>query len=597
MKKTLLPFTMLLISVSAMAHDYQRLTATELNATETSRRIAIECTQESNYNQFYNGGANRNGLLLAEANVFEWVSAGEGKFYIKKVFADASSAYLQNTNITTFGAIDDETIAKFTAVNPTPEGTGVDNFAGANCYYFTDEGKPYLVRLSLGDKWFNFNGNTYNTGTGVWTVQNIIDLNGYYKVTINIVKDGATTTETRILKEGEEITVPEYPSYESDYTTTTKTATDDQAITVTYTKVETVTEELVDVTTDVETPINYIVEATRPAYGNPHLYLKDGKVVLCQPERYGSADTNGKIEDGSFLFYFTKASLGKYYIHLYEANSNFVLGVAEAGNNAVLELVDKTNPEDKTAIEWTLEEVDGTKVAFKTKIGEGDYIFYDGGGKPSDAVLQTVPGTLGNGYKFTLTKPESPKVDITELKYATFYAPVAVQIPEGLDAYYVSATTEQSASMKAIEDVIPAKTGVVLYSETAKSYEFVVAATVPAIESNKLLGTTADKYIEGNAYVLASVEGNVGFYKAELNKNAEGAEGDSHFLNNAGKAYLPVAALEARFLSFDFGTETAIDELKGENGNVKTVIYDLSGRRVQKAQKGMYIVNGKKVVK
>ena len=43
-------------------------------------------------------------------------------------------------------------------------------------------------------------------------------------------------------------------------------------------------------------------------------------------------------------------------------------------------------------------------------------------------------------------------------------------------------------------------------------------------------------------------------------------------------------------------TETGIDELKGENGNVKSEIFDLSGRRVQKAQKGLYIVNGKKVI-
>ena len=42
--------------------------------------------------------------------------------------------------------------------------------------------------------------------------------------------------------------------------------------------------------------------------------------------------------------------------------------------------------------------------------------------------------------------------------------------------------------------------------------------------------------------------------------------------------------------------ETGIDELKGENGKVKTEIFDLSGRRVQKAQKGIYIQNGKKVM-
>ena len=43
--------------------------------------------------------------------------------------------------------------------------------------------------------------------------------------------------------------------------------------------------------------------------------------------------------------------------------------------------------------------------------------------------------------------------------------------------------------------------------------------------------------------------------------------------------------------------ETGIDELKGENGTEKSALYDLSGRRVQKAQKGIYIQNGKVVVK
>jgi hypothetical protein len=43
--------------------------------------------------------------------------------------------------------------------------------------------------------------------------------------------------------------------------------------------------------------------------------------------------------------------------------------------------------------------------------------------------------------------------------------------------------------------------------------------------------------------------------------------------------------------------ETGIDELKGENGHVKTAVYDLSGRRVQKAQKGIFIQNGKLVIK
>ncbi|MBR5593667.1 MAG: hypothetical protein IKW46_06290, partial [Bacteroidaceae bacterium] len=39
---------------------------------------------------------------------------------------------------------------------------------------------------------------------------------------------------------------------------------------------------------------------------------------------------------------------------------------------------------------------------------------------------------------------------------------------------------------------------------------------------------------------------------------------------------------------------TGIEEVKGENGEVKT-IYDLQGRKVEVPSKGLYIINGKKV--
>ena len=43
--------------------------------------------------------------------------------------------------------------------------------------------------------------------------------------------------------------------------------------------------------------------------------------------------------------------------------------------------------------------------------------------------------------------------------------------------------------------------------------------------------------------------------------------------------------------------ESGIDELKGENGTENSAVYDLSGRRVQKAQKGVFIQNGKVMVR
>ena len=90
-------------------------------------------------------------------------------------------------------------------------------------------------------------------------------------------------------------------------------------------------------------------------------------------------------------------------------------------------------------------------------------------------------------------------------------------------------------------------------------------------------------------YVLTVMNEIAGFYKKE---NA--------FKVYNHKAYLNVPkgvaaqALKIRF-NDDNGT-TGIDNPELSVGNAGTNIYDLSGRRVQKATKGVYIVNGKKVV-
>ena len=42
--------------------------------------------------------------------------------------------------------------------------------------------------------------------------------------------------------------------------------------------------------------------------------------------------------------------------------------------------------------------------------------------------------------------------------------------------------------------------------------------------------------------------------------------------------------------------ETGIEELRGENEKQETNVYDLSGRRMQNAKKGIYIQKGKKVI-
>jgi hypothetical protein len=52
-------------------------------------------------------------------------------------------------------------------------------------------------------------------------------------------------------------------------------------------------------------------------------------------------------------------------------------------------------------------------------------------------------------------------------------------------------------------------------------------------------------------------------------------------------------AFELYYAGKDGGVDTGIQSI---NANAESVIYDLQGRRVQKMTKGLYIVNGRKVL-
>ena len=186
------------------------------------------------------------------------------------------------------------------------------------------------------------------------------------------------------------------------------------------------------------------------------------------------------------------------------------------------------------------------------------------------------------------------EVAVTAANYATFYAPVAVKVPAGVTAHTVTINGEWASLSEALT-IIPAYTGVVLYSETPATYTFLVTnEQIDPIESNVLDGTVAATYITKEAYVLGIKDGVVGFYTATTTGQTEGT-----FLNNHHKAYLPASAVPNKtvaFYGFDWDGTTGINEVKTENGEVKA-IFDLTGRRVEEiTAPGIYIVNGKKVL-
>ena len=185
---------------------------------------------------------------------------------------------------------------------------------------------------------------------------------------------------------------------------------------------------------------------------------------------------------------------------------------------------------------------------------------------------------------------EEPTSDV----WGSLYYPHNIDIPEGVKVYYVSAANTNSVTLTQITGTIPANTGVI-YNGVWTAEKEPSSNKGADVIVNLLEGTVDATIIFEEAYVLAKVNGIVGFYKAEMNQSDGTA-----FLNNAYKAYLPVSALptsaqNAKALKFDFGT-TGVEGVKVETEG-KKVIYDLSGRRVNDmTAPGLYIVNGKKVL-
>ena len=170
---------------------------------------------------------------------------------------------------------------------------------------------------------------------------------------------------------------------------------------------------------------------------------------------------------------------------------------------------------------------------------------------------------------------------ITEIGYATLYLPENVKIPEGIIAHSGQIVGDLLWIQPLSSTIIWQNFAVVLKGAPGY-YSFIPVEQEGSYGVyNVLKGTDVDLEADGSQYVLAQKNGVVGFYKAEGTIAA-------------GKAYL-LGGANVKGFGLSFDGETGIAEI-AENAE-NDAIYDLSGRRVEKAQKGIYIINGKKVLK
>ena len=181
--------------------------------------------------------------------------------------------------------------------------------------------------------------------------------------------------------------------------------------------------------------------------------------------------------------------------------------------------------------------------------------------------------------------PSTVSKTITAAGYATYCSPYALDFTEsGLTAYIANL---EGSTVKFTEVTsVPAKTGVLLKgSEGDYTIKTTTGGPLGAIQ-NLLVGVLEDTQVTAGSFVLMNGTKGVGFYKTTAES----------FTVGANTAYIPATTSARTFIGFDFdNTTTAIEGVATVKAN-SGEIYNLQGQRVTKATKGLYIVNGKKVM-
>ena len=308
----------------------------------------------------------------------------------------------------------------------------------------------------------------------------------------------------------------------------------------------------------------------------------DGNITVVGTENTGTYGLD--IDKGNSVTITSNhgAEISKVELHLRKYYGDYYTKIeSELGDGTQL-LVEQTGS-DK---DWTISNINSFSVTTTLKVSHP-------GNDWTDAV-QIDKITVYYKEPVAPTEIELAAVFAEQSYWTTFYSNACnYQAPEGTEVYKVN-LSGSTITMNKIDDGIVTKgQGVVLKSPTSDKITLTKVANESSDDyyGNSLKGTSATIDNPGNAYVLNYKESKgLAFYKLSRNGTIR-----------ANRAYLPVtpgsnAAAQA-FFAFDASTTTGVENINAQDSSEQEEkVYDLQGRRVAKPAKGLYIVNGKKVI-
>ena len=178
-------------------------------------------------------------------------------------------------------------------------------------------------------------------------------------------------------------------------------------------------------------------------------------------------------------------------------------------------------------------------------------------------------------------------LNISDALYGTFCAPFTVALPEDMKVSTITAANGNELILEPVAgNVVLANTPVLVEASAAESLSVsgVYAKGTPV--ADLLTGVYENTPAPVGSYVLQNLD-KVGFYLV--------AEGNQPTVG-ANRCYLTVPAAGVKAFFLNGGDATGISGVDA-NVDANEAIYNLAGQRINKLQKGINIINGKKILK
>ena len=184
------------------------------------------------------------------------------------------------------------------------------------------------------------------------------------------------------------------------------------------------------------------------------------------------------------------------------------------------------------------------------------------------------------------------------------------EVPAGCTAYIIKNVTQQGSTRFgkttdvaiAAGSVIPKQTGFILKGTAGSTVTYranLTGVTEVDVTGNLLVGTATEQEFSGAGYkyyLFGKGAVGQGFYY-QTGRDGNSIKLPAHRaglkLSASGPDFAPAKEL---IFNFDDATTTGVNTVQPAVEKKNDVIYDLQGRRVTNPSRGIYIVNGKKVV-